>query len=71
MMKFEDGKTYVFSREKFFKSKEGNKEYYESDPVVKSWIDKCDGQRVTILSIFLGEVNGYYIIPNWCKKIRK
>ena len=66
-MYFEDGKTYIFSKEVFYKVMGIDPNIYENSNI---WFNNIDGLEVNVNSSNLGFIKHYQILPNWCKEIK-
>lgn len=60
---FIKGNTYVFTKEKFLEDI-GKAKF-------NPWIDLISGCEVEIVDEFRGMVNGYLVVPDWCKCIKE
>ncbi|AGK99030.1 hypothetical protein [Clostridium pasteurianum] len=64
--KFLPGLKYVFTKKNYIK-RFGKKEYRDS----KRWVNRANGGKVKVASIFSGDVRGFLVSPEWCKCIGK
>lgn len=67
-MKFEDGKKYKFSREKYIQDR-GEQRYW----INKSWVDRSDGREVIVRSCVdavIGSGGPRYLVDvSWCEEV--
>lgn len=74
---FDLSKRYVFSKERYIEDEKQDDtltkfETYQFNKNVREWVDKIDGEEVTLISEVLGTVSMYkdiFISVNWCKEI--
>ena len=66
-MKFEKGKRYIFSKDKWLMDT-GNVWIYEAYRSIRDWADKADGQEVVNISAdgTVGYVNKHVVTPEYC-----
>ena len=66
-MKFEKGKRYIFSKDKWLMGT-GNVWIYEAYRSIRDWVDKADGQEVVNISAdgTVGYVNKHVVTPESC-----
>ncbi len=66
-MKFEKGKRYIFSKDKWLMDTE-NVWIYEAYRSIRDWVDKADGQEVVNISAdgTVGYVNKHVVTPEYC-----
>lgn len=67
MSKFEEGKKYVFSKEKMYKNLDIDKKDYEGTSI---WFNIIDGMPVHIVNQQMGIIKCYQILPKWCKEVK-
>lgn len=63
---FEEGKKYRFSKKLFLQDPEVNSEYKTAIP---SWVEKCNGKEVKIITPYTGAIGLFLIKPAWCEVI--
>ena len=64
--KFEKGKTYIFSKERYI---EVSGIITESDG--EKWYDKVDGVKVEVNSANTGKCWDYLVLCSWCEEMDK
>ena len=64
--KFEKGKTYIFSKERYI---EVSGIITESDG--EKWYDKIDGVKVEVNSVNTGKCWDYLVLCSWCEEMDK
>ena len=62
--KFDKGKTYIFSKERYV---EVSEMVTESDG--KEWYDRIDGVEVEVTSVNTGKCWDMLVIPEWCVEV--
>ncbi|MEG2918844.1 MAG: hypothetical protein RR851_13025 [Clostridium sp.] len=63
---FIKGNTYVFTKKKFIEA-EGRKAYCGC----KGWVNKSNGNEVTVLNKIDSVTNaGFFMSPEWCKCVK-
>ena len=64
---FIKGNVYVFTKKKFIESM--SKKGY-SNSGAKIWVDRINGNQVTMESYWDGQVRGMLVNPEWCKCVK-
>lgn len=72
---FRPGLKYVFTKKKFINSSRCNKTEYQTDMLIKQWVDLLNGCEVEVVhkgegEIFMRKLQfPYFVVPKWCKCI--
>ena len=74
---FDLSKRYIFSKERYIEDEKQDDtltkfETYQFNKNVREWVNKIDGEEVTLISEVLGTVSMYkdiFISVNWCKEV--
>lgn len=67
-MKFENGKSYVFSKELYINDNDLDMNNKACKFAVETWVEECDGKPVQFANDFIGYCYDYFIISDWCKE---